>query len=80
MTAWSTHITSNPDVLGGKPVLRDTRLAIDFVLGLFGAGWTHEQVLENYPSLTPEALRAVFSYAAAVLHDEVILQVRLRAT
>lgn len=64
MAAWSGHITADPQVLGGKPVVRDTRLAVDFILGLFGAGWTREQVLENYPSLTEESLKAVFAYAA----------------
>ena len=44
-----------------------TRLSVEFLLGLFTDGWTHEQVLDNYPSLTLEALRAVFAYAAEVL-------------
>lgn len=58
---WSDHVTSDPEILGGKPVVRGTRLAVDFVLGLFASGWTQQQVLENYPSLTPEALQAVFA-------------------
>ena len=73
---WSDHITSDPRILGGKPTVQGTRLAVDFILGLFAAGWTQEQVLENYPSLTPESLKAVFAYAAEVLHEEVILPVR----
>ncbi len=73
---WSEHVTSDPQVLGGKPLIRGTRLAIDFILGLFAAGWSQDQVLENYPSLTPESLQAVFAYAAEVLHEEVILPVR----
>lgn len=76
MAAWSTHITSNPEILGGKPVVRGTRLAVDFVLGLFASGWTQGQVLENYPSLTADSLKAVFAYAAEVLHEEVILPIR----
>jgi uncharacterized protein (DUF433 family) len=76
MNAWSTHITSDPEILGGKPVVRGTRLAVDFVIGLFASGWTREHVLENYPSLTPDALKAVFAYAAEVLHEEVILPIR----
>ncbi len=73
---WSDHVTSDPHVLGGKPVVRGTRLAVDFILGLFAAGWTQDQVLANYPSLTTDSLRAVFAYAAEVLHEEVILPVR----
>jgi len=73
---WSDHVTSDPQVLAGKPVVRGTRLAVDFILGLFASGWTQDQVLENYPSLTPEALKAVFAYAADALHEEVIIPVR----
>lgn len=76
MAAWSAHITSDPQILGGKPVVRGTRLAVDLLLELFGAGWTQAQVLENYPGLTDESLKAVFAYAAEVLREEVILPVR----
>jgi uncharacterized protein (DUF433 family) len=61
---WREHIHSDPAVLDGKPVVRGTRLATDFLLELFASGWTQEQVLGSYPQLTPEALRAVFSFAA----------------
>ncbi len=67
---WRDHIHSDPAVLVGKPVVRDTRLAADFLLGLFAAGWTHEQVLESYPQLSAEALRAVFAFAAEAMHEE----------
>lgn len=73
---WAEHITSDPAVLGGKPVVRGTRLAVDFILGLFASGWTHEQVLGNYPALSPESLQAVFAYAAEVLHEEIVVPVR----
>lgn len=75
-TNWSDHIASDPQVLAGKPVVRGTRLAVDFILGLFASGWTQDRVLQNYPSLTPEALKAVFAYAADVLHEDVIIPVR----
>lgn len=58
---WQSHITSDPDVLAGEPVVRGTRLAVDFLLGLFAAGWTLEQVHASYPQLTPEALRATWT-------------------
>jgi uncharacterized protein (DUF433 family) len=73
---WQNHITTDPEVLGGKPVVRGTPLAGDFLLGLFAAGWTQEQVLASYPQLTPEGLRAVFAYAAEVTHDEALHIVR----
>lgn len=76
---WSEHIHSDPAVLTGKPVVRGTRLAVDFLLGLFASGWTTAQVLESYPQLTPDALRAVFAFAAEAMHDESFYAVQLGA-
>ncbi len=69
---WHEHIQSDPKLQGGKPVVRGTRLAVDFILGLLADGWTEQQVLENYPTLTVEGLRAVFAYAAEFLRDEAL--------
>jgi len=60
-------IVCDPAILCGKPTVRGTRLSVEFVLGLFADGWSRNQVLDSYPALTPEALRAVFAYAAEVL-------------
>lgn len=49
-----------------------TRLAFDFLLSLLAEGWSHDQVLEKYPQLTPDALRAVFAFAAESLGDETV--------
>jgi uncharacterized protein (DUF433 family) len=69
---WRQYIHSEPEVLVGKPVVKGTRLAVDFILGLFAAGWTEQQVLENYPTLTPEGLRAVFAFAAECMREEAL--------
>jgi len=42
-------ITSSPKLLGGKPVVKGTRLTVKFIRGLLAAGWSEEQVLEDYP-------------------------------
>ena len=76
---WTDHIHADPAVLGGKPVIKGTRLAVDFVLGLLAEGWSRDQLRKNYPQLTDDALRAVFAYAAEVLHDQTLLPVRLGA-
>ena len=73
---WQEHIHADPAVAGGKPVVRGTRLAVDFVLDLLAAGWTREQLAANYPGLTEEALRAVFAYAAAALQDQTLYPLR----
>jgi uncharacterized protein (DUF433 family) len=45
--------------------------AVDFILGLYAAGWTQRQILESYPTLTPEALRAVFAFSAECMREQV---------
>ncbi len=67
---WSGYIHADPAISFGKPVVRGTRLAVEFVLELYAAGWTDEQVLENYPRLTPEAIRAVFAFAAECVAEQ----------
>jgi len=52
-------ITSTPEVLGGKPTVKGTRLSVEFILGLLAAGWSEEQILENYPQLSRQALQEI---------------------
>ena len=67
---WKKYIYSDPEILMGKPVVKGTRLAVDFLMGLFAAGWTEQLILENYPTLSAESLRAVFAYVAESMRDE----------
>lgn len=67
---WRDRITADPTVLVGKPVVRGTRLAVEFVLGLVASGWSFDQVLANYPGLTVEDIRACVAYAKDVLAEE----------
>jgi uncharacterized protein (DUF433 family) len=75
---WEDYIHSDPEVLLGKPVVKGTRLSVEFLLGLLAAGWTQEQILENYPTLTSDSLRAVLAFAAEAMQDESLYTVRLR--
>lgn len=61
---WRQYIHSDPKILLGKPTVKGTRLSVEFILGLFANGWTVQQVLDNYPTLTPEAVQAVFVFVA----------------
>jgi uncharacterized protein (DUF433 family) len=67
---WHEHIQADPRVLAGKPSVKGTRLGVEFLLGLFAEGWSAEQVFASYPTLTPEALRAVFEYAAENVREQ----------
>ena len=67
---WQKRIVLDPDVLLGKPVVKGTRLAVEFVIGLLAEGWSDEEILRNYPGLTREDVQACLQYASAVLHAE----------
>ena len=69
---WQQYIHSDPETLNGKPVVKGTRLSVEFLLKLFAAGWTEQQVLENYPALTPEALRAAFTFVAENMREDTL--------
>ena len=66
---WNERIVSDPKVLIGKPTIKGTRLAVDFILERLADGWTEQELLENYPRLTAEDLRAVFAYANECMKD-----------
>jgi uncharacterized protein (DUF433 family) len=72
---WHERIHGDPEILSGKPIVRGTRLSVEFLLGLFANGWTEEQVLESYPRLTPEDLRAVFAFAAEIASEQRLFQI-----
>ena len=76
---WQTFIESDLDILAGKPIVRGTRLSVEFLLSLFAEGWSQDQILANYPQLTADSLRAVFAFAAEALHDETFYSVDLGA-
>ena len=67
---WQERIVVDPRVLVGKPVIKGTRIAVEFVVGLLANGWTQEQILDNYPNLTAEDVRACLAYASDLLHSE----------
>jgi uncharacterized protein (DUF433 family) len=64
------RIVVDPDVLAGKPVVKGTRLSVDFLLGLLAQGWAEPEILRNYPGLEREDLRACWAYAAEALSQE----------
>jgi uncharacterized protein (DUF433 family) len=70
MMDWKQFSHSDLETLNGKPVVKGTRLSVEFLLELFAAGWSEQQVLDNYPTLTSEALRAVFAYAAEGMRED----------
>ncbi|GFP21686.1 hypothetical protein HKBW3S42_01365 [Candidatus Hakubella thermalkaliphila] len=66
------RITVNPNIFGGKPIIRGRRIAVEHILGMLAAGSTVEELLEGYPFLEPEDIHACLVYAhRMVAHERV---------
>ncbi|HLH19808.1 MAG TPA: DUF433 domain-containing protein [Bryobacteraceae bacterium] len=63
------RIVADPEILGGKPVIRGTRLAVEFILELLAAGQSEQEILSNYPGLKREDILACLSYASYLAHE-----------
>jgi uncharacterized protein (DUF433 family) len=69
------HIEQKPGVLGGKAVIKNTRIAVDLILEKIGSGETIEDLLKAYPFLNREAILACVSYGAATVRNEILIDV-----
>jgi uncharacterized protein (DUF433 family) len=70
----TSRIEINPQVMMGKPIIRGTRITVELILRKLAEGATESELLEDYPHLTPEDVRAAMAYgAASVAHEEVVL-------
>lgn len=67
---WHDRIETNPEVLSGKPVVKGTRLAVEFIVELLAQGWTMEDILDQYPALTRDDVQACLHYATDTLKSE----------
>ena len=67
------RIEINPDVMLGKPVIRGTRIPVELILRKLGEGATEDDLLDAYPRLTKEDIRAALSYTAETIAHETIL-------
>ena len=62
------RIVCDENILTGKPVIKGTRLAVEFIIDLLANGWSEAEILENYPHIVQEDIRACLAYASTVLH------------
>lgn len=67
---WQQHIISDENILLGKPTIKGTRISVELILELFANGWTEEQLLDAYPSLSSNSIKAVFIYLKDCLQHE----------
>ena len=74
------RITARPDVFGGKPIIRDMRISVELVLSLLSQGVTPEAILDDYPRLEPDDIRACIAYAHAVIAGDSLAAVSIAAS
>ena len=72
---WKQYITTDSDVLTGKPVIAGTRLSVEFMLELIAEGWLEADILRNYPGITREQILACVAYAKDRLSEESVFPV-----
>ncbi|MBV8780071.1 MAG: DUF433 domain-containing protein [Phycisphaerae bacterium] len=73
---WQLHITADPAVLMGKPVIKGTRISVELVLECLGRGWTIDDILRQYPHLTREGVTACVDYALDLVKSETVSAIR----
>ena len=74
---WQERIILDPAILTGKPVVKGTRLAVEFIIALMAQGWTEEDLLRSYPGLTHEDVLACLHYASEALQAERVYPIAL---
>jgi len=70
---WQERVVIDPDLHAGDPCIKGTRIPVSTILGNLADGMTWEKIIEQYPQLTPDDIGAALSYAAAVLHQDILV-------
>lgn len=76
---WKERIVSDSDVLLGKPVIKGTRISVEFILERLADGWSEEKILHSYPHLKKEDIQAVFAYINECVKDGLIVEIRTKS-
>ncbi len=77
---WKERIVSDKNVLLGKPVIKGTRISVEFILERLADGWSESKILESYPHLKKEDLQAVFAYLNEFVKDGLMVELRSRVS
>ena len=78
-TLWSARVITNPAVMAGKPVIKNTRIPVDLIVRMVAQGLTEDAVLAEYPRLKRADIRAALNYAAAIVANEDVFPVAVNA-
>jgi uncharacterized protein (DUF433 family) len=71
------RITADPEIFGGKPIIRGMRISVELILSLLAQGETDDAILADYPDLEPEDIRACLAYARAAIANDTLEAVRV---
>lgn len=70
------YITADKDILGGKPIIKNTRLSVEFILDLVASGGSIDEIVMQYPQLNHDAVVEAIQYAGKVVSNEIIINLR----
>lgn len=72
---WKGRIVKNPEILAGKPIVSGTRISVELILDHLAANWSMAEIIESYPSITPEDILAALAFAADVIRTKPFITV-----
>ena len=75
MIDWRNHIASDSEILRGKPIVKGTRLSVEFLVERLADGWTEAEIMESYPNITKDSINAIYAYVYEVLKDSMIYSI-----
>jgi len=70
------HISSNPEILGGKPCIKGTRISVEIILEWLASGASVQNILESYPHLSGESIQEAILYAASFMKNEILIEAK----
>lgn len=71
------RITANPEIFGGKPIIRGMRISVELILSLLAQGVPVDEIIEDYPDIEPDDIRACLAYAHAIIAHDTLDAVRI---
>jgi len=71
------RIIANKNILGGKPVIKGTRISVEFILELLASGVSEDEIIQDYPHLTKDDIHACLEYAAHAMKNEIIMELEI---
>ena len=73
------YITFDPEILGGKPIIKNTRISVEFIMELVASGGTIDDILKSYPQLSREAIEEAIRYSANAVKNEILISTQITA-